>query len=87
MFPEDGFERHRALAEMQAVGLPFVPLAVKFRAYSEYDGEKPIKPIVAFSYSCSKLGISGKCMIYDRRPQLCRDYKVGQDSNCVFFKE
>lgn len=38
-----------------------------------------------WEWACSQLGPDGRCQIYEDRPQLCRDYRPGQDGLCVHF--
>jgi Fe-S-cluster containining protein len=35
---------------------------------------------VSLKGACSEFGTDGKCQIYDQRPQICADMKVGGDS-------
>jgi Fe-S-cluster containining protein len=49
------------------------------------DGLKFIKTsndsmTVSLKGACSELGVDGKCQIYDQRPWLCAEMKVGGDS-------
>src|SRR4249920_2040740 len=37
-------------------------------------------------FSCTALTASGRCSIYDRRPQPCRLYEPASDDLCVMYK-
>ncbi len=70
-----------ARAYMKVAGLPFEPLEV-LQVFETAEGRK----YGNYSFTCPKLGDDGRCTIYENRPQLCRDYKAGQDPLCVFTK-
>lgn len=82
----DNWEAH-ATKIMQEVGLPFLPISfhrhdANGNPYGITDDE-----IGYCRYSCPKLGVDGRCTIYENRPQLCRDYKPASDALCVYFVE
>ena len=39
-----------------------------------------------WKFKCLKLGKDGKCTIYKDRPQLCKDFQIGQDILCYYKK-
>ena len=65
---------HEAAEHMALrAGLPFRPLIQR-----EADGQ--------WLWWCPALDDrTGRCTIYDDRPQLCRDYAAGSDALCVHF--
>lgn len=42
---------------------------------------------VEFKTVCEKLGVDGKCSIYESRPQICRDHGIGmgEEDSCEGF--
>ncbi len=44
---------------------------------------------VEFKTTCEKLGADGKCSIYDKRPQICRDHGIGmgEEDSCEGFSD
>lgn len=38
-----------------------------------------------WEWTCYQLQPDGRCGIYETRPQLCRDFKPGEDPLCVHF--
>jgi Fe-S-cluster containining protein len=38
-----------------------------------------------WEFWCTALDSSGRCSIYEDRPQLCRHYRPGHDAMCVHF--
>jgi Fe-S-cluster containining protein len=80
-YHEDNW-RAEALAEMEQMGLPFLPLEIDDDEL-DFDDELG-QAIVAVAMSCPKLGPTGLCTIYETRPQLCRDYVPESDELCVF---
>lgn len=57
-----------AVQAARAAGLPFEPLEVTAHGWN---------------WSCPLLGADGRCTEYESRPELCRNYKPGQDALCV----
>jgi Fe-S-cluster containining protein len=51
------------------LGVPFLPL------HQHQNG--------AWMWWCPNLGRDGRCVIYEDRPGLCRDYAPGQDRLCI----
>lgn len=43
------------------------------------------EPNGSWRWWCTALDRDGRCSIYEDRPQLCRDYRPGQDGLCVHF--
>lgn len=39
----------------------------------------------SWAWECTQLQPNGRCGIYDSRPQLCRDYRPGEDPLCVHY--
>jgi len=52
--------------------LPFVPIRISKHFWR---------------IKCLKIGKDGKCTIYQDRPQLCRDFKIGKDILCYYYKK
>ena len=38
-------------------------------------------------FKCSKISKNGRCTIYQSRPQLCKDFKIGEDVLCYYYKK
>jgi len=66
----------------------------EMRAWAAANGVGMFAPVCASEYwktpeterwvfSCTKLGADGRCMIYESRPPVCRDYEPGTDRLCV----
>lgn len=53
--------------------MPFVP----FRLDKEAD---------VWRWTCPKLGENGRCMIYEDRPDTCREFEPASTDLCVHFK-
>lgn len=77
LWVDEGGSRLKALVMMAERGLPFLPNEGEL---GEVDGRK----FAYFSVSCPELQGDGRCGIYQHRPQLCHDYKPGQDALCVY---
>lgn len=58
--------------------LPFEPIE-RAELLTDPDGQQ----FETWVYRCRALQDDGRCGIYDRRPQLCRDYPAGGDRMCV----
>ena len=51
--------------------------------YQDNDGEWHVE----FRTPCKNLGVDNKCLIYDKRPLVCRDHNVEEcDINCDCVK-
>lgn len=37
-------------------------------------------------FTCTKLGRDGRCTIYQRRPDTCRQFEAGSDALCVYYR-
>ena len=80
-FWADDLPMLRGLIRMAEWGLPFIPYAVA-QEFSDKDGRKYQR----LQYRCVDLGSDGRCMNYEHRPQLCRDYEPLSDPLCVMYE-
>jgi Fe-S-cluster containining protein len=63
-------------------GLPFQPISKADTWLDEESG----RTYSTYEYKCPKLDHgTGRCTIYEDRPQLCRTYEPRQDGLCVHF--
>ena len=65
--------------------LPFEPIR-KVGQWTVPDGDADGnggRAYSAWAFRCTALGEDGRCTVYDRRPQLCRDYEPGSSPLCV----
>lgn len=61
-----------ALVDMAVRFFPFIPVE-KSETCDQY------------LFACVELRHDGRCGIYEHRPQLCRDYQIGDDPMCVYY--
>ena len=45
----------------------------------------PHEELVAVIFDCDRLGLDGRCMRYNERPDTCRVYDAGQDALCAEY--
>lgn len=50
------------------------------------DPVHPGRSYSAYQWRCRALGPDGRCTVYERRPQLCRDFEAGSDPLCVHWR-
>lgn len=61
--------------------LPFQPVEIE-RDY-RVDGKR----YVSWTLNCPKLGRDGRCTIYEKRPEHCRNFEASTKTpSCVFYK-
>lgn len=70
-----------AVVEQNMGPHPFTPL----RRITLREGYNPDADVEHWLFGCSALQPDGRCGVYDKRPQLCRDYTAGQDPMCVHY--
>ena len=58
----------------------FVPIEAEKRSYQSGEGHT----YHSGRWRCTALGEDGRCTVYERRPQLCRNYEPGSDGLCVY---
>lgn len=76
--------RADVLKFMRDLGYPFEPLRI---APTDVWPTKPLDGNVRWLFSCTKLGIDGRCTIYEFRPYPCRIYEPGEDEMCVHHSD
>lgn len=63
-------------------GLPFHPIEPS----GQYVAAGTGREYQTWAYGCTKLDEqTGRCMIYDQRPSLCRTFEPASDGLCVHF--
>lgn len=63
----------------------FVPL-YRSDQWTVEGGPETGRTYSSWRWGCTNLGDNGRCLIYEDRPQLCRDYQPAQDGLCAEFK-
>ncbi len=58
-----------------------------FKVVEEERGVHDGKPFYAYLFGCPELKADGRCGIYRKRPQVCRDFKAGSGPLCVMHEE
>ncbi len=83
---------NNVLGSADATDLEIVDELDYIRSY--YCDEDHTFPFILFGrdefgnpkYMCPELGNDGRCKVYDKRPDVCRNYEPASDSLCVYYK-
>lgn len=83
------------LGDPEATDLDIVDELDRIRADIFGDGVDWVFPFILFGrddlgypqYMCPELGDDGRCKVYDKRPDVCRNYEPASDRLCVYYKE
>lgn len=62
-----------------------LPTFVASELIGSWKDEASGRPYSEWMFSCSALLPSGRCGIYEQRPDLCRNFEPASDSLCVHF--
>jgi Fe-S-cluster containining protein len=55
----------------------------QFEPIGQFDWEGDVR----WRFNCTALDKqSGRCKVYDRRPDLCRRYEAGSDALCALYR-
>lgn len=64
---------HNIVQDIETIAEMVVPLGMSADTPSGFKLDKPVH-----WYGCKHQAANGDCLIYERRPALCRDYPYGQ---------
>ncbi len=83
---DDPVEELRARGFRPGDSMPFVPLRKVWTGTAPEGHDAAGRTYSAYHWGCTALDdATGRCTIYEDRPQLCRDFKPGSGPLCVHF--